>query len=320
MSRFRAGSSSSRRASERATATPDALSFAPGTTSERRQSTRRKELTSRMSVGMICRIARPSESTPAMRAPSMGRRIAADQKRRRVWGKGRKPEARLVSAVKPLAEDRSCPGRVEMGGDDQLVRRVRVLAARDDVLGGAAEEEEAEEVAARVEVEVEGRRREQEEREAGDGQLDRRSRWRRRRGRRGAPRRAAPGDGRRWARSRPGGRRRAGGRPWRSRHGARRRCPPGGGSYEQSSSMVSSLGSRRVGWGSGFGSATSASPARLRRLRVFATARLSRVWMRRVGIEPTSPFEQWILNPSPLPVWTPPQGAHSHDATGRRLA
>ncbi len=113
-----------------------------------------------MSVGMIWRIARPSESTPAMRAPSIGRRIAADQKRMRVWGKGRKPLMRFESRRRSLAEDRSGPGCVEVGGEDQLVRRVGVLAARDDVLRRAAEEEEAQEVAARVEVEVEGRGRE----------------------------------------------------------------------------------------------------------------------------------------------------------------
>jgi hypothetical protein len=32
--------------------------------------------------------------------------------------------------------------------------------------------------------------------------------------------------------------------------------------------------------------------------------------MRRVGVEPTSACAQWILNPSPLPVWTPPLDLH----------
>ncbi len=34
-----------------------------------------------------------------MRAPSIGRRTATDQKRKRVWGNGRKPARRLVAAA-----------------------------------------------------------------------------------------------------------------------------------------------------------------------------------------------------------------------------
>ena len=37
---------------------------------------------------------------------------------------------------------------------------------------------------------------------------------------------------------------------------------------------------------------------------------LSKVEMRRVGLEPTSPFGQWILNPSRFPVSPPPLSSH----------
>ena len=37
----------------------------------------------------------------------------------------------------------------------------------------------------------------------------------------------------------------------------------------------------------------------------------SQIFMRRVGIEPTCPCEQWILNPSRIPVPPPPQDGKS---------
>ena len=294
-SRFSRGSSSSFSARERATATPGCVVVRARDDLARGASRRGgSELTRRMSVGMIWRIARPSESTPAMRAPSMGRRIAADQKRRRVWGKGRKPEMRLETEVARLAEDRPGAGGVDVGGEDQLVRRVGVLAARDDVLRRAAEEEEAEEVAARVEVEVEGRGRDEERGRSRRPVPGSRGRWRRRRGRRGGPRRAAPAGGRRWARPRSGALRRAGGRPWRSRRGARSRCRPGGArtsrARRSSRAWGRCLGRPRLGR-SRARPRTPASSAGVGHGAIIAG------WMRRVGVEPTCPFGQGLLSP-----------------------
>ncbi len=88
-------------------------------------------------------------------------------------GEGQEAVDALRDRCGSLAEDRSGPGGVDVGGEDQLVRCIGVLAARDDVLRRAAEEEKAQEVAARVEVEVEGRGREEEQGESGDRYLDR---------------------------------------------------------------------------------------------------------------------------------------------------
>ena len=128
---------------------------------------------SRMRVGMIWRIARPSDSTPAMRAPEHWEEDRGGPEEEAGVGEGQEAVDALRDRHRSLAEDRSGPGGVEVGGEDQLVRRIRVLAARDDVLRRAAKEEEAQEVAARVEVEVEGRGREEQQGEAGDRYLDR---------------------------------------------------------------------------------------------------------------------------------------------------
>ena len=60
-----------------------------------------------------------------------------------------------------------------VGGDQQARRGVGALAAGDDVLGGAAEEDSPQEVEAGVHVEVHRGRREQDEREAERRDADR---------------------------------------------------------------------------------------------------------------------------------------------------
>ena len=119
-----------------------------------------------MRVGMTWRIARPSESTPAARAPRMGRRTAADQKRKRVWGNGQPAGDAPRCRGRALAEDDPGAGGVQVGGEDELRGRVGVAAAGDDVLRRPPEEEEAEEVAPRVQVEVERGRCDQDEGES----------------------------------------------------------------------------------------------------------------------------------------------------------
>ena len=104
-----------------------------------------------------------------MRAPSIGSRTATDQKRSRVGGKPRRRANRrgagdLLRPVDPAG----APG-VVVGDEQQAGRGVRVRAGRDDVLRCAAEEEEAQEVEAGVEVQVEGGRGEQDEREPDGG-------------------------------------------------------------------------------------------------------------------------------------------------------
>src|SRR4029079_2580217 len=87
---------------ERAVATPEALSLAPGTTSESSMSARRKTPINRISVGISWRREIRPESTPAIRAPRIGRRIASDQKRTRngAMGKGRRLASREARATR----------------------------------------------------------------------------------------------------------------------------------------------------------------------------------------------------------------------------
>ena len=162
-SRFRGGSSSSFSARERVTATPDALSLAPGTIGGEAPVDEEEGADEEDERGDDL------EDREAVRvdAGHAGAEHREEDRRRtrRGGGCGGRAGSRRCACeteVARLPKIDSGAGGVEVGGEDQLVRRIRVLAARDDVLRRAAEEEEAQEVAARVEVEVEGRGREEE--------------------------------------------------------------------------------------------------------------------------------------------------------------
>ena len=171
------------------------------------------------------------ESTPAIRAPRIGRRTASDQKRTRNGpeGNGRRSASRAARATRFGRKTAPGAGGVVVGAEEEAGGRVGPLAGGDDVLGGAAEEQPAQQVEAGVQVEVHRDGRDQHDREA-----DRRA---------GRSRRRLPakpsaqcarvderrtGDARRWARPRRGARRRgvASRASWRP--GARRRCRPAG--------------------------------------------------------------------------------------------
>ncbi len=123
-----------------------------------------------------------------------------------------------------LAEDVAGARRVVVGDQDQAQRRVGAAPGRDDVLGGAAEEQGARQVEAGVQVQVDRGGGEQDQREA-DRRLDGgQRRCRRSRRRRAARARARTGGGRRSARCAPRGPSPAAGRRACWPPAARRRC------------------------------------------------------------------------------------------------
>ena len=101
-----------------------------------------------------------------------------------------------------------------------------------------------------------------------------------------------PGDERRSARPRRFGRPREAARPASCRLAARRRCRPAGPRTSKARGSLAG-GQRRPRAGDYRGGTGASTP----------------LTMRRVGLEPTSPCGQWLLRPSPLPVWTPPRPA-----------
>ena len=162
----------------------------------------RNPATIRTIVGIAWSALSQVASRPAMRAPRIGRRGASPSQKKRRKGPSPKPGAlgQPADPIRRLGEDVAGARGVVVGHQDEAGGGLGSVAGGDDVLGGAAEEQRADQVEAGVEVEVGG-----DGGEEAPGEADRRlnrgdDAARRHRSPRGSGGRSRTGGGRRKAR------------------------------------------------------------------------------------------------------------------------